>query len=298
MRRTPGGLIAAGITIVVWASAFAVIRVALEGFSPTELTVVRLVTAAAVLLILAPMSGVRWPEKGDRLRLLFAGAIGMTAYQLLLNTGETVVEAGTASLLIATSPIWVAVLSQLFLGERLPRLGWLGIVVGFVGAAIIGVAGQTVEAQALALLILAAAIAQATYIVAVKPLLARYRPIEVATWAMVVGAVLVLPFGTGVVPALGHIELRPLLAAVYLGVVPSAIGFIAWGRALADAPASVVSSALYVIPPLAGLIAWAWLGERPDALAWIGGVIVLAGVSLVLRSDRPVAGTLGAGRED
>ena len=277
------GLAAASVTIVVWASAFPTIRVALRHFGPLELSALRVLVAAAVLSILAPIFDIGLPRRQDRMRVFVAGVIGMTTYLVLLNTGEQVVEAAPAAVLIATGPIWVAVLSTRLIGEGLSWLGWVGIGLAFTGVVIVALGqGGGLRFQPSALLILGAALAQASYIVLTKPLLSRYRPLQVATWAMVAGAVAALPLLAGVPAQLSSAPTEGLLSVVYLGVFPSALGFVFWGRALVDAPASVVSTTLYTIPPLATLLAWVWLGERPGVELLIGGAVILVGVALVV----------------
>ena len=72
-----------------------------------------------------------------------------------------------------------------------------------------------------------------------------------------------------------------LLGCVYLGVVPLGLGFITWSYALARAPAAQVTSAMYTMPLLTTLEAWAWLGEWPAPLSLLGGTLALAGVILL-----------------
>ena len=257
---------------------------ALTHFGPLQLSALRILAAAAVLTLVAPFLKIGWPEPGDRVRITVAGVVGMTIYQALLNGGEQVVESAPAAILIATSPIWVAVLSTWLISERLARLGWLGIAVAFAGVTVVAVGGgSALRFDRSALLILLAAIAQATYITMTKPLMARYRPVQVATWAMWAGSVAAIPLLGEVPSQLAAAPGEGWLAFAYLGVFPSALGFILWGRALVDAPASVVASTLYVVPPVAAVIAWVWLGEVPGIEVIVGGATILIGVSLVVR---------------
>ena len=105
------------ITVVLWASAFPGIRVALESFTPASLSLLRSAVAALALLAGARFAKVRMPARGDLAAIVLCGTTGVAAYQLLLNAGERTVDAGTASLLIATAPIYSLLIANRLLGE-------------------------------------------------------------------------------------------------------------------------------------------------------------------------------------
>src|SRR3954470_4026342 len=111
----PRAWAAAALVVVLWASAFAAIRAALEGFTAVELSVLRLLVASAALAAAAAVTPVRRPVERFLPAIVAAGATGMTASQLLLTSGEQTVPAGTASLLVSTGPIFVALLGGLVL---------------------------------------------------------------------------------------------------------------------------------------------------------------------------------------
>lgn len=234
-------------------------------------------------MALAPIIRVRLPSRRDLPRFVLAGALGMTLYQLLLAFGEEDIAAGTASLLIATSPLWVALFARLFLGERLRGTALAGVAIAFTGAAVVALSATTEFRIALnALAILAAAVCQALYIVLTKPLLTRYRALDVTAGTAWVGAVLSLPFAVRLPSQAINASVDSTLAVAYLGLVASAIGFVFWTRALKWLPASVLASVLWLIPPVATVIAWLWLGEVPGRGVLVGGVLVVIGVAMVV----------------
>jgi drug/metabolite transporter (DMT)-like permease len=290
MARSPRllALLGLGVTILVWSSAFVAIRVALRDLDPVQLTVARLVIASAALAAVAPFLGVGWPAKGDLARITLAGATGMTGYQLLLNTGEVRVTAGTAGLLVATFPVLTAVLGGLVLGERLTAGQWTGVAVAFTGAGLIALTERDgLGISPSALLVLGAAVCLAAFTVLQKPLLARVSPVAAtchATWA---ATLLALPLAGGLPAALGRVTAAGVVALLWLGVGASAVGFVAWALALRHLPASVAASSLYLGPPLTVLVAWGLLGERPAPLALVGGALCLLGVTLTRRRRQP-----------
>jgi drug/metabolite transporter (DMT)-like permease len=278
--------LAAAGTVLLWASAFPAITVAVRGLGPAGLAVARLAVASAALALAAPLMGVRRPRLADLPLIALCGLAGMTGYQLLLNAGERVMPAGTASLLVATAPVYASLLAVAFLGERSSRRRWAGSAVALGGVALIAVS-HGLGFGVSALVVLAAAVLQAVFHTAQKPLLARYTGFEVTAYAMWAGTVFILPWTGTLVrapPAAGGAAVG---SAVFLGLAPSAAGFVLWAYAMARLDVGRVTLSLYLVPAAAIVISLAWLGQVPGPAELIGGVIALAGVLLAGRSDVP-----------
>ncbi|MFF5402941.1 DMT family transporter [Streptomyces misionensis] len=268
-------------TVVLWASAFPAIRVGVDGLGVHALSFLRIVIAAVALLLAAPFAKVRIPRSSDLPTIALCGATGITAYQLLLNWSEMKVAAGTASLLIAIAPAFSVLLGSLVLRERLSRNIVLGSVVAITGAAIVSMAKGAGGFTVSAFIVLAAAVVQGVYHVATKPLLRHYTGLEVATYAMVAGTVLALPLA----PAAWHATLQApadaLVSVLYLGLLPSALGFVIWAYAVARLPIAASTAALYLVAPVALLISFLWLGEVPHLIELVGGAVSVAGVIMI-----------------
>ncbi|MEV4442902.1 DMT family transporter, partial [Streptomyces sp. NPDC049577] len=110
-------------TAVLWGSAFPAIRIALDGYAPASIAVLRLVTAIVLLLPCLAGRRISRLRRGDLIRMAGFGLTGMTAYQLLLYAGERHVEGGTAAMLVATSPVFATLLGMLVLRERPGHIG-------------------------------------------------------------------------------------------------------------------------------------------------------------------------------
>jgi drug/metabolite transporter (DMT)-like permease len=274
--------VALSSALLLWASAYAAIRVGLKSYSPAHVALFRFFTASVALAIYATRAHFRAPRWRDVPRLIMTGISGITLYNLLLNYGEVKVSAGVASLLISSAPIWIALLSTFMLRERLTAQGWMGVFVSFAGVALIAAGeGNGIHLSAHALLLAAAALSSSFYIVLQKQLLETYSALEVTTYAIWFGTLFLLPFGGGLIHAIGTEPLGATLAIVYLGVFPAAFAFTAWAYALSHGPVNRISSFLYLVPVLAFLIAWIWLGEVPRIMSLVGGVIALLGVVIV-----------------
>jgi drug/metabolite transporter (DMT)-like permease len=276
---------AVAATVLLWSSAFVAIRVALPGFGVAGLSVGRLLVASLVLAAIAPLLGVRRPARTDLPRIIGCGLTGMTAYQLLLNAGERSVPAGAASLLVNTAPIVAAVLALVLLGEPLHRRSLTGLVLGFTGAAAITLAqGAGLTPSIDAVLVLGAAVAQASFFVLQKPLLARYSSVEVTCYAMWSGTAMSLPLLPALIRQAPHAPGNAVVALLFLGIAPSALGFVSWAYAQARLPVAIAANTLYLVPFLAIGIGWAALKESIHAASLLGGLMILTGVIISRQS--------------
>ncbi len=268
--------------VAFWGSAPVAIRVALAGYGPGQLSLLRFGMASVLLALYGMVAGLRRPAMSDLPALVLSGAIGITLYNVVLNYGLQTVPAGAASFLVASMPIWTSLLAVLFLKEHLTWVGWAGILVSFAGIGLIArERGHGLHFSPGAVLIGLNAIAYAIYMILQKRLLRRFRALEFTTYSFWVGSLLLLPFGKDVLAAVRAAPLGATWALVYLGVFPAAIANVAWALAMARVPASRISSFLYLMPVSTVVLAWFWLGEVPTVLVWVGGGLALAGVVLV-----------------
>jgi len=278
---------AAGVTVLLWSSAFVAIRDAGTQISPGALSLGRLIVAASALGLLVVVKRDPLPPRADLPRLVLFGVLWLGAYNVLLNAAERRVDAGTAAMLVNTGPILIAVLAGLLLHEGFPRPLLAGCAVAFAGAIVIGLATskQGVDAGWGAGLCLLAAAAYAGGVVAQKPLLARTSALQVTFVGCVVAAIACLPFAPALVHDVRGASASGVAWTVYLGAVPTALGFTTWGYALSRTTAGRMGATTYLVPPIAVLMGWALLSETPPALALAGGALCLAGV-FVARGGR------------
>ena len=171
--RTPAlALAAAGVTVVLWASAFVAIRHVGQEFSPGPLTLGRLLVGSLVLGTVVLVRGPKWPARRDWRLLLVCGLLWFGVYNIALNAAEQRVDAGTTAMLVNVGPLILALLAGVLLGEGFPPRLVVGSLIAFGGVAVIGAATSGRSAgTAGVLLCLVAAIGYAVGVVAQKPLL-------------------------------------------------------------------------------------------------------------------------------
>jgi drug/metabolite transporter (DMT)-like permease len=282
MNPAAKAVVAALVTVVLWASAFPFIRVGLRSFDPIALASLRFAVAAMLMIAWLAWKRPALPSFRDGLRLAACGALGITGYNVLLNLGQRTVPASAASFIVNTVPIMTALLALVLLRERLRLWAWVGTVISFAGIIVIAL-GQPGELRFAggALLVFGAALCMAGFFTLQRPLVAKYGAPLCAAMVVVLGALFLTPW---LPAALGQAARAPgtgVLAVVYLGIFPAAIGYATWGVAQAYFGASRAANFLYLVPPISTGLALGIAAELPSAATLAGGVLAIAGVIVV-----------------
>lgn len=281
-RTTPRTYAIIAIALIFWAAAFAGIRAGLVSYGPGEVALLRFGTASVALGVYALLTRMRLPDSRDLPVIALAGFVGISVYHVTLNFGEQTVPSAAAALIISSSPVFTAMLSTRFLGERITGWGWAGILASFAGVGLISLGhGEGLSFDPNAVLILIAAIAASLFMTVSKRPLRRYTGLEFTTYAIWAGTVPMLVFLPGLLRQMPEAAPSATLAVVFLGVFPGAISYVLWSQALAKMPASSLAVFLNFQPVNAAVIAWLWLREVPSLLTFIGGAVAIAGVLIV-----------------
>ncbi|ROR92508.1 DMT family transporter [Nocardioides aurantiacus] len=289
-------LAAVATTLVLWASAFVAIRHLGDDFSPGALSLGRLLVGAVALAAVALPQGRPSPTRPQWVRLVSIGLLWFALYNLTLNAGELLVDAGTASMLVQVAPVLIALLAALFLGERFTTGLGLGLALAFGGVALISVstssAGDGGDVTGV-LLVLVSAVAYAVSVVLQKPLMGTLSAVHVTWIACTVGAVACLPFAGRLVADLREAPASSIWWLVFLGVFPTAIAFTTYAFALRHMSASSLGVTTYLVPPITVALGLVFLGEAPPTMAYAGGALALLGVAVARRRPRPRTPTPG-----
>lgn len=215
------------------------------------------------------------------------GVLGNVVYQLFFIFGIDATLAGNAAILLATTPVWVVVLSALRGHERPRAAVWIGVaatVAGMVAVVVggereVALGGGTLRGD---LLSAGAAVVWAVYTVEGRDLTRRYGSLRVTAWTLACGAVglvaLGIPFLADVDPA--GLRAETWGAVAYAGVLAIGVAYVIWYwgvRRIGSTRTSVFSN---LVPVVALAVAWVWLGETPTGLQLAGAAVVIGGMTL------------------
>ena len=274
-------LLYTGVAILTWSSAYATISYGLGAFSPGEVALARLSLGLVCFLAWMGLRGLKLPPFSAWPPLLALGVMGLTVYHLCLNYAETEVASGTAAIILALSPAVTGVASALWLGERLSARAITGLTIALAGVVLVVLtSGKSLNFQPKAVLVLISVLCTSLYFVGQKPFLRRYSAEAVTTVTFIGGTLAALPFGLSLPHDLLAAPFSKTASLLWLGLAPTFVGYLTWNMAIQRASVSKVTSFIYFSTPIALLISWLWLGEKPGPLTLTGAAIVIAGVIL------------------
>jgi drug/metabolite transporter (DMT)-like permease len=288
----------------VWGTTYLAIRIAIETIPPLLLTGIRFTVAGLVLWGIAAMRGERIPR--DRTILVNAVIVGV----LLICIGnfavvwaEQWVPSGMAALLVATAPFWAAIL-EFFRGqERVGLQRGAGMLLGFVGVALLVTPRSAGGGWDMHFLAGAAAVQAGSFAWQYGSLRSKYTltsvsPLMSSTLQMLTAGVLLIVAGlvAGEAPRF-VLTTRTFLALAYLTVFGSIVAYSAYVYALSRLRASNVSLYAYVNPVVAVILGWLILGERLTTTSVIAMCVILGGVAVVQSAKAPTTPAVAVPQE-
>lgn len=286
------------VMVVIWGLNFSIAKDALDRIPPLAFNTLRFPLAAAVVtLFMIRRRGLQLPPRADWLRLAGLGILGNVVYQLCFIFGLQNTRAGTASVLLAGTPIVTGFLSAAAGQERVTRGVWFGALATVAGIILVVVtSGTSATAGSDTMLgnalMVAATLSWAAYSVAARPLIERHGPVPVTTWTLWAGATVIVLLGVPATIALdGSATLpRDWFAVVYAGAFSIGIAYVLWSYGIRNLGATRTATFSNLVPVVALSAAWMLLGERPTAGQLTGAAIIISGVTVAQlgrRSARP-----------
>ena len=267
-------------TLLAWSSAFVVIRATIGVFGPVELALLRQLVAIPLLALF--LIGNRWvrPNRREWLLISVFGLGWFTTYIIALNTAEQTIDAGTASFIVNIGPLLIAVGAWRFLGESLPRNLIAGALISLTGVGLIAWATSS-NGEFSPIGVVWALVATVMYAIGVltqKPALTRITSAQVTFLGAVISVIPLIGWIPSAVATASAAPVSAVLGVIWLGAIPTALGYALWGYALTRMPAGRLGVATYLVPPLVVVESYLFLGEAAHPLALLGGAVALLGV--------------------
>ncbi len=273
--------------VFFWGSTYLAIRIGVGAIPPAALVGIRFLLASGILLLVVALKKLPWPSRSDAKSLaivgifLFVGGNGCVAW------AEQWVPSGLTALILASTPLFMSTLDALLPGgHRLHALGWVGIVVGFGGVALLVVPGggsaeEQVSPAGVAALILASLSWSIGSVYSRRHRVGGHLIAGTAI-EMLIGGLLVSVVGA-LAGNFSHLTLTAAgtLSILYLVVFGSLVGFTAYMFLLRHLPAAKASTYAYINPLIAVLLGVVLLSEPFDMRIVAATVVILGGVGLV-----------------
>ncbi|HDG6063333.1 TPA: DMT family transporter [Staphylococcus aureus] len=269
-------------TIILWGSAFPIIKIALNDFSAESLSAFRLILATIILLPFVIIKKLPTPELRDIPVIFILGFCGFVIYHTALNFGETLISAGISGILVSTTPIFSSALAYIFLKEHFSKWNWLSSLVAFIGISIISISKDdytTINVLGV-FIILLASFGESLYFTFQKKYIEKYGFIAFTLYTIMASSPFMLIFIPEIINDIHGATFTSIVSVLYLAIFPTIIPYVLLAYIVKSVGVSDATMSLYLTPIVSLLLSYLLLDELPTALAIIGGLITLLGVSL------------------
>lgn len=269
-------------TIILWGSAFPMIKIALNDFSAESLSAFRLILATIILLPFVIIKKLPTPELRDIPVIFILGFCGFVIYHTALNFGETLISAGISGILVSTTPIFSSALAYIFLKEHFSKWNWLSSLVAFIGISIISISKDdytTINVLGV-FIILLASFSESLYFTFQKKYIEKYGFIAFTLYTIMASSPFMLIFIPEIINDIHGATFTSIVSVLYLAIFPTIIPYVLLAYIVKSVGVSDATMSLYLTPIVSLLLSYLLLDELPTTLAIIGGLITLLGVSL------------------
>ncbi|HEX2566035.1 MAG TPA: DMT family transporter [Burkholderiales bacterium] len=296
-HRQQWSLAAALLTMVAWGMNFAFVKYVLEHIGVWPFMFIRFVTlpvlAFALLFVVFRGRIARtWPRREDLARFVACGLIGHTAHIAMVMYGMNLSTAFSSSLVLTSGPLFTLLILAALGAERLRRRQLAGTLVAFCGI-VVFLGDKFTRGLAAAgfgdLLLLGAAFLFSLYTVLSRPLADRYGPLIVLAYTLLFGSppLVALSLSSFLASPEGALTAPVTFALFFTIVISSFFGWLAWSWVNSVRGLARCAPFQYLMPPIAGLVAWLTLGEVFTPLKLAGAAVTMAGVAWAQYAAQP-----------
>jgi len=277
------------LTAVFWGGAFVAGRHVSQHLGPCAIAFLRFATASVLLLALTRWKEGRWPRlnRPQAYSILMLGMTGILAYNVMFFKGLSLIEAGRASLIIATTPAFIALASAVLLAERLGAVRIAGILLSISGAAVVVSRGRLgpslIDGVGLGeLLIFGCVLSWVAYSLLGKAVMRTLSPLVAVTYSVVTGTavLLVSAWLEGLGTSIARASVLDWLAITYMAVFATVVGFVWFYEGVKHVGATRAGLFINLVPIFAVLLAFLILHEPITWSLALGTILVLSGLCL------------------
>ncbi len=283
--------------VIAWGASFIATKIGVKDVTPITVVWLRFGMGVVILgMAVAVRREFAWPAKNEWAYFILLGFIGITFHQWLQSTGLVTAQASTTAWIVATTPIFMALLGWLVLKEKLSvgqvagiGLAALGVLVVVSNGDLTSVFGGKFGAPGDFLIMLSAP-NWAVFSTLSRRGLQKHPAARMMFFVMTFGWLLssIAFFGGGNFNQVFQLTGDGWLGVTFLGIFCSGLAYIAWYDGLQAIAASQVGAFLYLEPLVAVVVAAAILSEPVTWASLVGGGVILFGVYLVNRPKKPV----------
>lgn len=287
--------------MVVWAGNFIVVKSAVAVLPPVGFTFLRFLLASVTLLVLLRVreGSIGMPRR-DLVPILALGGLGFGLYQILWTTGLTTIAAGDSALIIAATPVLVAILAVIARSDVLTPIKLAGVLISFGGVAVVIASGPGLSLGGSLVgeaITLAAALCWSIYTAFAAPFLRRNSPLRATAWATVAGTAVLAPIGILQLSTVDGSAFPPevLFGLIYAGMLAAGVANVIVLNGVKIVGPTRTAALQFLVPALAVVLAAIFIAEpiRPGQV--VGGLVIVAGVLLTRRRSIGRDGATGSG---
>ena len=287
---------------MIWGLNIPIMKIGLDRIDPYVFNAIRLTLSTVVLAVCAQAERrytVQLKPSVSGIHLLIYGILASGLYQLLFLLGIDRTTSGNTAMIMATVPMWTALLARVLIGERLIPLAWCGLIVALIGTATVALQNADVTAGSAYLqgnlCVLGAALVWSAATVFSRPMLTLISPLQLAASAAVITWPLHLLFAVGRYEnSLSSLQSTDIwLIIAYAGILSSGLALPMWNLGVRHAGAAHAAIIQNLIPIVAILAAWVWRNETASPTQIFGGGLILTGL-VIMRSGRQIRHTKDA----
>lgn len=267
------------ITILFFALAFVLTRMALRYYTAFSLGFLRFLAASITLIPIVLYKKMKLPKKEDVKWFIATGASGFSIYMIAFNIGSKTVSASTTSVIIATAPVITAIFARIFYKEKLRVFQWIAIAVEFSGVAVLTVMKGGFSLNVGLMWLMFAVLLASMYSLLQRKLTKKYSALQVSAYSIFVGTIIMAVFMPKAFVELKTAPPMQILYLLILGIFCGAVAYYTWTTAFEKAEnISSVTNYMFITPFLTGILGIIMAGENVDIPTIVGGMIIMSGV--------------------